>query len=175
MKKIILIATSAVVLILSMQACSTTTKNIRSERESKETELVKQMVENKEYKIEVTTALPSRGKTVNLTTPYELKIEGDSVYSHLPFFGRAYSVPYGGGDGLIFNGIMSDYKVKKDKKDNYQISFDTKSKEDRLQFFITITPNGNSNISVISGNRSNISYMGSVDIYGSDKKEGNDN
>ena len=36
------------------------------------------------------------GKTVYLTSPYSVKISNDSAYIELPYFGVAYSVPYGG-------------------------------------------------------------------------------
>lgn len=41
------------------------------------------------------------GKTVYLTSPYSVKISNDSAYIELPYFGVAYSVPYGGGEGGI--------------------------------------------------------------------------
>ena len=61
------------------------------------------MIENGRFTIEVDRALPMGGRTVHLTTPYSLEMRGDSAISYLPYFGRAYSLPYGG----IRNGALS--------------------------------------------------------------------
>ena len=74
------------------------------------------MIENGRFTIEVDRALPMGGRTVHLTTPYSLEMRGDSAISYLPYFGRAYSLPYGGGDGMRFEESITDYQSTFDKR-----------------------------------------------------------
>ena len=62
--------------------------------------MVREIVDSGRIKIDVDRAVPMAGRSVNLTSPYSLEIHGDSILSYLPYFGRAYSAPYGGGEGL---------------------------------------------------------------------------
>ena len=79
------------------------TLSAQSKKEKKEQkkEAVKNLIESENYKIDVNTAMPMRGRSIPLTSSYSLEIRNDSVISYLPYYGRAYSIPYGGGDGLI--------------------------------------------------------------------------
>ena len=79
------------------------TLSAQSKKEKKEQkkEAVKKLIESENYKIDVNTAMPMRGRSIPLTSSYSLEIRNDSVISYLPYYGRAYSIPYGGGDGLI--------------------------------------------------------------------------
>ena len=70
------------------------------------------LIESENYKIDVNTAMPMRGRSIPLTSSYSLTIRNDSVISYLPYYGRAYSIPYGGGDGLNFKAILQKYKWK---------------------------------------------------------------
>ena len=78
------------------------TLSAQSKKEKKEQkkEAVTKLIASENYKIDARTALPMRGRSIPLTSPYSLEIRNDSVISYLPYFGRAYSIPYGGGDGL---------------------------------------------------------------------------
>lgn len=136
----------------------------QSKKEKKEyiKELVKEQVENREYTIEVNRALPTGGRSVNLTSLYELKVQGDSVYSYLPYFGRAYSVPYGGGDGLRFETVMTDYNVTYDKKGTARIQFKAITNEDNFTFNISVFDNGSASINVTPTNRQQISFNGEI-------------
>ena len=56
------------------------TKKERKEQREKE---VKEQIISENYKINVSTAYPRRGKSVHLTSPYSLEIRNDSVFSCL--------------------------------------------------------------------------------------------
>ena len=83
-----------IVLFFGGQSLYSQSKKEREEQKAKE---IKEMIENGRFTIEVDRALPMGGRTVHLTTPYSLEMRGDSAISYLPYFGRAYSLPYGGG------------------------------------------------------------------------------
>lgn len=72
----------------------------KQERKEQKEKAVKEIVDSDRIKIDVDRVVPMAGRSVNLTSPYSLEIHGDSILSYLPYFGRAYSAPYGGGEGL---------------------------------------------------------------------------
>ena len=80
---------------------------------------------------------------------------------YLPYYGRAYSVPYGGGKGLHFCSTATDLHVEKVKK-GYAISFSSKTEEDTYDFWIDISEEGFASISVTMRNRQSIRYSGEI-------------
>lgn len=123
---------------------------------------VKEMIEAKNYQIRATTALPNGWRSISLDTRYSLAVKGDSVYCNLPYFGRAYRLPYGGGEGLIFDGVSSDYVLKEGKKGSLDAKFSVRTQEDVYNFIVTIFPNGSSSIKVFSNNKQSIDFMGDL-------------
>ncbi|MDG1730826.1 MAG: DUF4251 domain-containing protein [Algibacter sp.] len=93
-----------------------------------------------------------------------LTISGDSISSHLPYFGeRQMHVDYGGGDSAIqLEGVLEDYTTKKGKHNRYNISFDAKSKSEYFTVNITLFPNLTSLIQITGSGRFPISYTGHV-------------
>ena len=149
------------VLLLSLiiTGCSTSKGLTKEEKIAIETAL-REAIENRTFVVEVNQALPMGGNMRILTSPYSLTVNGDEVKSHLPFFGRAYNAPYGGGEGLIFESTITDYQLSFDKKGKALIEFKTKSKEDQLAYRVNIFTNGSASIDVTSVNRQSISFAG---------------
>lgn len=151
------------VTVIGAPALSAQTKKEKKEMKQK---AVKELVLSEKYKIDVDRAIPARGRSVSLTSPYSIEIRNDSVISHLPYYGRAYSIPYGGGEGLNFKAPISDYKVEWDKKGTAKVRFTARSTEDRFSFNIDIFSNGSSSIFVNMQNRQSISFQGDLDMTG---------
>lgn len=120
------------------------------------------------YDIEVVAALPSGRGQVILSSPYSLRIASDEVESALPYYGRAYNVPYGGGRGLFFSGKPEEYSDEETKPGQRKVSFKVRTEEDLFRFTVTIDftedKSGNREgtvfITVSSGQRQTISYRG---------------
>ena len=85
----------------------------KQERKEQKERVVREIVDSGRIKIDVDRAVPMAGRSVNLTSPYSLEIHGDSILSYLPYFGRAYSAPYGGGEGLTFKEVATEKEVPK--------------------------------------------------------------
>lgn len=134
----------------------------KAEKAEQTANAVKSAIESNDYIIEVNQAIPMSGRSINLTTPYSLTVRGDSVYSYLPYFGRAYSVPYGGGDGLNFNATLTDYSVEPGRKESTEISFKTRTREDQYVYRIRVFPNGATSINVSGNNRQGITFSGEL-------------
>ena len=96
MKNVRLFWLLGIVLLLAGQSLYAQSKKEKREQKANE---VKELIDSKRFTIDVNRAIPMGGRSLNLTSPYSLEMRGDSVISYLPYFGRAYSAPYGGGDG----------------------------------------------------------------------------
>ena len=119
---------------------------------------------NKKYEISVISASPMNGKTVYLTSPYYIKISKDSVYMELPYFGVAYSAPYGGGEGGIkARNKYKDYELRIRKQGKYTSSFTVRGNEDLFKVSIDMWPStGSAYIHIQPNNKQGISYSGEV-------------
>lgn len=159
MKNVRLFFLIGIVLMIGGQSLYSQNKKERKEQKAKE---IKEMIEGGRFTIEVDRALPMGGRSVNLTTPYSLEMRGDSAISYLPYFGRAYSLPYGGGDGMRFEESITDYQSTFDKKGTARIKFVARTKEDTFHFDVKVFSNASATIGVTSANRQNITYQGEL-------------
>lgn len=119
-----------------------------------------------DLKIEVEMAYPQAGRSVNLSSGYTLELKDGKATAYLPFYGRAYNLPYGEGGGFDFDeeDVMKyeEKEVTKHKKTYTEISFQVYAKGDTMVFHLTLFPGGNISLSVTSNNRAPISYTGEV-------------
>ncbi|CAK7057710.1 MAG: hypothetical protein PARBA_02095 [Parabacteroides sp.] len=141
----------------------------KGEKEQLSTE-VKEMIDGKQFTIDVNRALPMGDNSVNLTSSYSFELKGDSAISYLPYYGRAYSVPYGGGDGLRFEKPIAEYECSYDKKGVANIKFVTRTDDDRYRFSIQIYPGGSAYINVSPTNKQSISFQGELAPKKEEKK-----
>lgn len=95
-----------------------------------------------------------------------VRIKGDSIQGFLPFFGEQnFGSSYGSNhNGIEFKGIPENYEViPNDKKHFIEIKFgidDQYRKSDHYDVKITLFPNKQSSIRIISTARSSIEYLG---------------
>lgn len=152
--------------LLLVMAISIPTLSAQSRKEKKELkrQAVEKLITSGKYKIDVNRALPARGRSISLTSLYSLEIRNDSVISYLPYFGRGYSIPYGGGNGLNFKAPITGYSLEQDKKGTARIKFSARSPEDKFDFNVSVYSNGSSSIFVNMQNRQSISFSGELDI-----------
>lgn len=149
----------AVFFVYTITSCSSSNAAAKNEQER----VVKERVDSKHYTVNVDRMLPMNGKSRQLTSSYSLTIKGDTVISHLPYFGQAYNVPYGGGKGLIFEAPLTVYTLSYDGKGTAKISFQTRSEDDMYRFNVQIFNNGSTTIQVAPNNRQSISFYGDLD------------
>jgi hypothetical protein len=149
---------AAFIVVLILASCSslrTTPETIRE---------ITQKVQAKDFTVVVNYANPMRWKQMYLTSEYDLRIRNDSAFAYLPYFGVAYSAPYGGGEGGIkFAEPMKDYSMMTaKKKGSWDIHFKVRGKEDVYEININIFNNGSATITVNSVNRDAIYFSGEV-------------
>ncbi|MEG1545290.1 MAG: DUF4251 domain-containing protein [Tannerellaceae bacterium] len=162
MKVVRLLGLVGIAFLMGGQSLFAQAKQQKEEKKARQEQMVKEQIENGRFKVDVDRAMPMQGRPVNLTSSYSLEVRGDSVISYLPYFGRAYSAPYGGGDGMRFEALLTDYSCTYAKKGVAQIKFRTKTKEDTYDFRMQIYPNGSSTLNVTPVNKQAISYTGEL-------------
>lgn len=165
MKKIMLLLLAAA----TIASCSTTmynadgTKMTKQQMQAARAQHVREGIENRRFTINVDRMYPMRMPARHLSSTYSLEIKGDTIVSYLPYFGRAYNVPYGGGKALNFTGIMSYYEPRQGKRDETRIEIGVENEEDTYVYTLSIFSNGNTSIDVFSRNREQIAFSGEME------------
>ncbi len=156
------------VLILSMILTNgfsqeKTNKEIKEEKKLEKQKQIEAMVNAKEFVFVARTALPSGMRSVNLTTNTNyVRFQPDLIDSYMPYFGKAYSgIGYGGDTGLKFKDKPEIFDIVKKKK-AYQIDVTVKTANDVFRLSLSVGFEGSTTMSVISNNRSTISYQGEI-------------
>ncbi len=127
---------------------------------------INEKVQSQNIRILTDHANPMRGKSIYLTSEYDLIIRNDSAISYLPYFGQAYSAPYGGGEsGIKFATRMKDYVATPSKKDGeWNLRFKIDTPDYNYDFRVDIYSNGSSSIYVNSSQRQSISFTGEMEL-----------
>lgn len=148
-------------------------KALKAEKTEQQREEIKAIVESKTFIFDVSTVNPMIGQTIQLTSNYEVKITGDSIFSYLPFFGVAYSANYGGTESpMIFTKPFETCTQEK-TKNGYLVKVSVKNENDRLDYSFHISETGMVNLVVSSVNRQTITYNGNlkkITEYGKETK-----
>jgi hypothetical protein len=123
----------------------------------------KNLVDSGEFIFHARTAMPSSGPTKQLTSEYDVQLSKNSFVSHLPYYGRAYSAPYGSGDaGFDFTSKEFHYSSKPRKKGGWDISIKPNDVTDVREFLLTVSENGYGTLQAMSNNRRPISFSGYI-------------
>ena len=155
----------AIVVVLSAAAtaCSSSrlTKEEKAQIETRRAEYVINSINSQQFTIEMDRVTPYRGISRSLSYGYLLAVKGDTIVSYLPYFGKAYSLPYGGGKGLNFEStITSQRLMRNNKKMLTTLHLFTTNDEDTYQYMVEIFDNGRSHVEVRSRLGEAISFDG---------------
>lgn len=151
-----------------------------------------ELMKSRVFYIVVDEAYPTGNSSITIDSKYgQKRIGGDGYVSlatnqgeiffmdsiatgHLPFFGRAYSVPYGEGGGIEFEKAKlndESFKIINKRKKHYvQYKFNVRNRNDVFNFYIEVYANGNCTVNVTSNNRASISYGGKLTPIPEEKK-----
>src|ERR1700755_2702852 len=78
---------------------------------------IKDLVESQHYDFRAQTVMPMGGRSRQLTSDYDVKVNKESIVSYLPYFGRAYSAPIDPTKGGIqFTSKDFGYTITPGKK-----------------------------------------------------------
>jgi hypothetical protein len=130
---------------------------------------VKNIVEAKNFVFKAQYVSPLNGRTVALTSDYDVVVNSNQVVSYLPYFGRAYSAPINGEGGIKFTSNSFDYSHAMKKK-KWEVRIRPRDVTDVQDMYLTIFDNGRASLRVNNTNRQSISYDGYIVEGKSEKK-----
>ena len=160
MKKVFVTMVLSCLALVMLSGCASSEE--RAARAAEQKKKVTAALTERKYKIAVDRMYPSRGSSKSVSYGYGVEVRNDSLISYLPYFGRAYSVPYGGGKGLNFSERIDSYQESLEKNGKRHIEIGLKNEEDTYLYRIEVFDNGSSSIDVQARQREPISYSGNM-------------
>ena len=136
----------------------------RAARAAEQAAKVKAALTARNYKIGIDHMYPMKGGSKSVSYGYSVEVRNDSLFSYLPYFGRAFNVPYGGGKGLNFESPIESYQESEMKSGKRHIEISLTNEEDTYLYTIDVFDNGSSSVGVQSRQRESISYSGEMEF-----------
>ena len=149
-------------MMVFLSSCGSTNSLTKPERAAALAQQVQEALEARHYTIAVDWMKPLGGVPRQVNSDYELKVNGEELDCYLPYIGRAYRLPYGGGKGLNFKAPIQDYSIQQLTSNRSQIEFTVRNDEDVYLFRIDVFDNGKSIIDIMAQDRDAISFDGEM-------------
>jgi predicted small secreted protein len=150
-----------IILAAALTLASCGTMKLTTEEKQELAESIQNSINEKKFEIDINMMNPMRGRSRRVTG-FSVLVQGDTLISHLPYFGEARSIPYGGGTGLNFEEEIESYNAVAKKDDCIEVDIVTRHEGDKLTYNFDIYDNGTAYLTVTSYNRDNISYTGYI-------------
>lgn len=160
MKKLVFFA----ILALCLASCAATKSTAQKKAEQTRMEsAIEDSIQARSLMVTFDYVNPMGFPPHYLTTEYSIRINGDSISSYLPYFGRAYSSDYGSTESpLAFEGHITQFSITKGRKHDYTIIIETRKGQELLVYTLTIFNNGKTSLAVTSNSREPINFDGEV-------------
>lgn len=162
MKKLVFTSVMTLTALVMLVGCVSAEE--RAVRSAEQLKAVKAALQERKYYIAVSRMYPPRGASKSLSYGYSVEVRNDSLFSYLPYFGRAYDIPYGGGKGLDFSAPICNYQESQPKSGQCHIEIGVKNEEDTYLYSFDIFDNGSATINVQSRQRERINYSGEMEF-----------
>ncbi len=162
MKRVILLILVAISAAILLSGCATSEEMAAQMAELSAN--VTNALNNRDYKIAIDRMYPMRGSSRHVSFGYSVEVRNDTLVSYLPYFGRAYNVPYGGGKGLNFTAPIGSYQEFMKRNGQRHIEIGVSNEEDTYFYTIEVFDNGNSTVDVRARQRERISYSGHIEL-----------
>ncbi|MFY9152396.1 MAG: DUF4251 domain-containing protein [Prolixibacteraceae bacterium] len=159
MKRIIIIA-----LIGMFLGFSGFIQESKKERKAREKLEMAQLIDSGRFKFVARSAHSNLGNFDHLSTGYALIFDGLQLKAALPYYGIAYSAPYGGNGGVNFD-LKADTINKEwnEKKKVYTITTELSDSEDTYSIYLSASLSGYSSLKINFRDRQWIEYYGVIE------------
>ena len=136
----------------------------KKERKAKQQLEMAQLIHNGRFRFVARVATSELGTFNNLSSDYDLIFDSLQVKANLPYYGRAYSVPYGGSGGVKFNLKASTISREwNERKKLFTISTELADSQDTYSILLTTGLDGFANLKINFQNRRWIDYSGIIE------------
>ena len=138
--------------------------NDRKERKLQREKDFIELIDSGHFRFVAMSARSSIGNFNNLSTNYDLVFDSLRVKAYLPYYGRAYSVPFGGDGGVKFDQAVNEIDKRWNKrKKMYTIKTEVSDPQDSYSIYLTASPGGYGDLKINFRNRQMISYYGRIE------------
>lgn len=128
-----------------------------------QTQQLRSLLDSKKYFFIAQSAYTASGAMIQLTSEFFLKLDGDTLESHLPFFGVAFNAPFSStGSPLSFQSSDFNYRISKGKRGRIEIEIRLNKPEDPNLLYLSVSSAGFADLRVISLNRQLMSFYGEI-------------
>lgn len=138
--------------------------NDRKERKLKKENDIIQLIDSGHFRFVASSANSTLGNFNNLGVSYDLVFDSLRLKAYLPYYGRAYSVPYNNEGGVKFD-LTAKEMVKKwyKKKKMFTIKTEVSDQNDYYSIFLNASPSGYAVLKINFRNRQLINYYGNIE------------
>lgn len=133
------------------------------EQEAHTAVLVREALDSRSFELDIDYMIPLRGRAKSVSQ-YSVKVKDNKLDSHLPYFGVAQNVPYGGGEGLTFEEEILAYRDSGLVGQCRTITVTVRNREDTYDYVFEIYDNGSARLHVHCRNRDDISFSGTLEL-----------
>lgn len=136
----------------------------RKERKMQRQKDMIELIESGQFRFVALSARSNLGNFNNLSANYELVFDSSRVKAYLAYYGRAYSVTYGGDGGVKFD--LPAYRIDKKwnkRKKMFTITTEVSDSQDSYSIYLTASPSGYGDLKINFRNRQMISYYGRIE------------
>jgi len=124
---------------------------------------IKTIVDSKHFSFEPINITTGRGSIKQLTPGYIFQINGDTLKTYLPYFGRAYTAPINSSDvGFDFTTTDFTYAVSEGKRNRVIVDVKTNGRVNNVEFSLVVYDNGSAYLRANASDRQSVSYNGKV-------------
>lgn len=161
MKKLIFLLLATLTFVACGTSRSAREKAVMNERKAQQ---VSDSLERRTFTIHVDYINPLRFPAYALTSPYSLRVEGDSLISYLPYVGEARMADYNYESPLNFTARILAYTDQLVKSDRRRIRFEVRNRQELFDFYLDVFDNGSANVHVVSDYRDAVDFTGELDV-----------
>jgi hypothetical protein len=123
-----------------------------------------QLIQSGHFRFVARSAHSNLGNFDNLSSNYDMTFDSLKVKAYLPYYGRAYSAPYGGSGGVKFDLTAKKIKnVYNERKKMFLISTALKDNDESYEIFLNAGLDGYADLKINFQNRQWISYNGTIE------------
>ena len=136
----------------------------KKEKKAKEQLEMAQLIESGRFRFVARSANSELGNFNQLASNYDVIFDSLRIKAFLPYFGRAYSIPYGGSGGVKFD--LKAEKIERnwnERKQLFVITVDVANTEDSYSLMLTAGLSGYADLKINFRNRRWISYNGVIE------------
>lgn len=136
----------------------------KKEKKAREKLEMAQLIDSGSFRFIARSAHSNLGTFDQLSTDYEMIFDSLQIKAFLPYYGRAYSVPYGGDGGVKFD--LKAEKIERTwngKKKLYSIKTELSDTEDSYSIDLSASLSGYANLKINFRDRQWIEYYGIIE------------